>query len=76
MGFHVSQFTVVALIYFTDQQAMSLLRLYVTLSIATVSGAAAGFSGMSSIPLTAAWALLASTIVFVIGAALAANNRD
>jgi hypothetical protein len=60
---------VVALIYFTDGQAMALLRLYVTLGIATASGAAAGFSGTLMIPRPVGWALAVATVVLTVGAA-------
>jgi len=60
---------VVALIYFTDSQALSLLRLYVTLGIATASGAAAGLSQATLIPRPVGWALVATTIVLAAGAA-------
>lgn len=58
---------VVALIYFTDQQAMALLRLYVTLGIATASGAAAALAG-TFIPRSVGWGLGAATFVLIIGA--------
>jgi hypothetical protein len=56
------------LIYFTDQQAMALLRLYVTLGLATASGALAGFVSQA-VPRVAAWGLLAGLVTLVAGSA-------
>lgn len=61
---------VLALIYFTDQQAMGLMRLFMTVGIATASGAAAGLTSSTLLPRPAGWALLAATLVFSVGAAL------
>jgi len=62
---------VVALIYMTDRQAMGLLRLYVTLGMATATGAAAGFgtisTGQAFVSRPVAWALAAATIVLLAG---------
>ena len=60
---------VVALMYVTDTQAMSLLRLYVTLGIATASATAAGFGPSAMFARPVAWALAVGAIIFMIGAA-------
>lgn len=59
---------VVGLLYATDAQSISLLRLYATLGIATASGAAAGFGSSALISRPLAWALSAGALGFVIGA--------
>jgi len=56
------------LITFTDQQAMGLLRLYVTLGLATATGAASSLFGLSPIRIELAWGLVAATICFLGGA--------
>jgi hypothetical protein len=48
---------VVQLIYFTDQQAMSLLTFYTTVGIAAATGAVAAWAGTTVVPHAAAWAL-------------------
>ncbi len=48
---------VVSLIYLADRQALQLLRSYVTLGIATASGAAAGLSGATMVPRAAGWGI-------------------
>jgi hypothetical protein len=60
---------VVALIYFTDSQAMGLLRLYGTLAIATASATAAGFGNTMIIAQPLTWAFAAATAVLVVGSA-------
>jgi hypothetical protein len=60
---------VVALIYFTDTQAMGLLRLYATLALATASGVAASLAGNATVPRPLAWALATATVVLIAGAA-------
>lgn len=57
---------VVALIYFTDTQAMNLLRLYLTVGIATVSGAAALLPRTDTLHFVG-YALAAASVVLVIG---------
>lgn len=59
---------VVALIYFTEQQAMGLLRLYTTLSLAAASAAAAGFLHTAQLPRPLQFALLGATAVLLFGA--------
>lgn len=51
---------VVDLIYFTDQQATTLLQLYVTVGLALATAAATALSGATPIPVAAGWGLLAS----------------
>lgn len=60
---------VVALIYAADAQALSLMRLYVTLSIAAVSGAAASLGQTALFPRPVMWALILTAAIFVIGTA-------
>lgn len=57
----------VALLYFNDTQAMSLLRLFVTVGIATASGAAAGLSSAALVPRPMGYALAAATIIATAG---------
>lgn len=57
------------LVRFTDSQAMSLLGLYVTLGIATVSGAAFGLAPASGLPAPVATALAAAAVLLFVGAA-------
>lgn len=61
---------VIGLLYFTDTQAMLLLRLYVTLGIATVSGSAAGFSSSQFVSRPVAWALVTASLLFVLGSSI------
>lgn len=56
------------LIQFTDQQAMNLLSLYVTLSIAAASGFGASL-GSALVPAAAGYALLTAAIPLLAGAA-------
>lgn len=58
---------VVALIYFTDRQAMGLLRLYGTLAVATTSATAAGFAPDPIVGRPFVAAVAAATIVLMIG---------
>lgn len=59
----------VNLIYFTDAQAVNLLRLYVTIASASAAGSIASFAGnLSAMPLAVGWGLLVATILFVVGA--------
>lgn len=59
----------VALIMATDSQAMALMRLYVTVGIATASGAAAGLSTAATfVPHAVGAALAAATLAVVAGA--------
>jgi len=60
----------VALIYATDTQALSLLRLFTTLAVATGSGAIAAFASASIYSLPIAASLGTATIIFVAGASL------
>jgi hypothetical protein len=60
---------VVALIYVTDSQAMSLLRLYGTLAIATASATAAGLAPGSIVSKPLAAAAAGATAVLVLGCA-------
>lgn len=60
----------VALIYATDGQALSLLRLFTTLAMATASGAIAAFVSVSKYSVPLAASLSAAAVIFVIGAAL------
>jgi hypothetical protein len=60
---------VVALIYFTDTQAMGLLRLYATLALATASGGTVTFTSHAPFSRSLALALAAATMVLVVGAA-------
>jgi hypothetical protein len=60
----------VALIYATDAQALSLLRLFTTLAMATASGAIAAVASVSKYYVPLAASLSAATVIFVIGAAL------
>ncbi|ODR98396.1 hypothetical protein AUC68_08105 [Methyloceanibacter methanicus] len=56
------------LIYFTDSQAMALLRLYSTVGIAMASASAALFAADPPVSTALAWALASATVVLVIGA--------
>jgi hypothetical protein len=56
------------LIVLTDQQALGLLRLYVTLGAAAASGAVAVLSGETVIWTSASIAFAAATVVFLVGA--------
>lgn len=60
---------VISLMYAIDIQAIALLRLYVTLGIATASGTIAGLGPSALFPWPAAWALGGGTAVLVAGAA-------
>jgi hypothetical protein len=60
---------VVNLIYFTDNQAMALLRLYVTVGVAAAAGGAAVLSPNGVIPVVVGWALIAVVVVLGIGSA-------
>lgn len=55
----------VQLIYFTEQQATSLLRLYITLAVAAASAAVAGWGGQSIISGPLTWGLGAAAIVLI-----------
>jgi hypothetical protein len=55
------------LIIFTDQQAMGYLRLYVTLGLATASGAVSGIVGSASISHALGWGLVGATICLLVG---------
>ncbi|MBX9841080.1 MAG: hypothetical protein K2Z80_04645 [Xanthobacteraceae bacterium] len=57
---------VVALLYFTDTQALALFRLYATLAIAAGSGAAAVFAS-STAPRALGWGLAAAMMMLVAG---------
>lgn len=59
---------VVGLMYATDAQAIGLLRSYVTIGIAAASGTAAGFGPSPVFDRPVAWAMLAATILVLIGA--------
>src|SRR5690606_29655615 len=61
------QTALLQLIYFTDQQAMSLLRLYVTIAVATATGAATGFAPNSWIPMAASIGLTVVSIALLVG---------
>src|SRR6267378_2329459 len=61
---------VLQLIYFTDTQATSLMRIYVVIGLAGASGAAAGLSNSATIPRAMGVAFAAAAITAVIGAAL------
>ncbi len=61
---------VVALIYFNDTQAMNLLRLYLTVGVATLSGAIAALTKDTVIPIATGWALAATTGVMLFGSIL------
>jgi hypothetical protein len=61
------QIALLQLIYFTDQQAIGLLRLYVTVGVAAATAASAGFSGNSSITMAAAVALSVVALLLLIG---------
>ncbi|MGQ4273392.1 hypothetical protein [Terrihabitans sp. B22-R8] len=58
------------LILFTDRQAMALLRLYATLSLALTSAGVASLRPGSAIPLAAGLGLLVASALFIIGALL------
>lgn len=58
---------VVNLIYFTDTQAMALLRLSVTIGIASASGAIAGLARDYLVPKPLGWALAAATMALAAG---------
>lgn len=58
---------VVDLIYFTDNQAMNLLRLYISIGLASSSIAIASFSNDSNIPPEVGVSLIAAVIVFIYG---------
>jgi hypothetical protein len=60
---------VLQLIYFTDTQATSLMRIYVVIGLAGASGSAAALSN-SAIPRAMGGAFAAAAIMAVIGAAL------
>lgn len=61
------QTALVQLMYFTDQQALGLLRLYVTLGTASATAAVTGFSSNSWLPVEGSAALLACTTTFLAG---------
>lgn len=57
---------VVGLIYFTDSQAVNLLRLYVTIASASAAGAITSFaSDVSALPVAVGWGLAVATLAFV-----------
>ena len=58
---------IVDLIYFTEQQAMGLLRLYITLAVAAASAAIAAWSKGSVVPPEVGVALATSSIILVLG---------
>lgn len=58
---------VINLIFFTDRQAMTLLRLYLTFGIASASGAVASFGTNAAVPKALGYALLAAAGCMVIG---------
>jgi hypothetical protein len=66
------QTALVGLIYFTDTQAMGLLRLCVTIGTATASGAIAGLTATAAaasiIPRPAGWALASATLALLVSA--------
>jgi len=55
------------LIVFTDQQALGLLRLYVTIGVAAATGAAVGFVGNDAIPFVVAGGLAGVVIALFVG---------
>ena len=59
---------ILALINTTETQAMSLLRLFITLGIAAGSGIAAGFGQSAIITRPVTFALIGGAVVFVAGA--------
>ena len=61
---------VVALIYFNDTQAMNLLRLYLSIGVASASAAVAGLTQTTAIPFAVGCALGAATAVVLLGAVL------
>jgi len=61
------QAAMLQLIYFTDQQALGLLRLYITLGIAAATGAVAILAPGSWLPPSASLALAASALALQIG---------
>lgn len=63
----VRQAAVLQLIYFTDQQALGLLRLYVTLGLGAVAGTAAGLGPDAVIPRAAAMGLAGAALVLFVG---------
>ncbi len=62
------QGAIVALILATDQQAIALLSLYVTLGLATTSAMIGGLSSPTFLPPGLILPLLAATIMFLVGA--------
>src|SRR5215218_8774741 len=58
---------IVNLIYFTDTQALGLLRLYVTIGLAAASAAAAVFVNKLGIPAYLGWPLLIVTLTLSAG---------
>jgi len=62
------QASLIQMILFLDQQAMSLLRLYITLAIPAATAAVAGFAAPDSlIPKPAAFALFAAVVFLFLG---------
>jgi hypothetical protein len=59
---------IVALIYWTDQQAMALLALYVTLGLATAGGFIFGITQESMLPPALLASLFAATVMLTLGA--------
>lgn len=58
---------VIAVIYFTDSQAMALLRVYVTVGLATAAGAVASFTGSAAaLPQPVGFALASATIMLAV----------